>query len=81
MNIAQLTDNTRFVNVLAEWNSKVALRNILKSVEKSIDKSLMLLGRKNQMSKQVVNNWVGSTTSEKDLHVVAEYKFNASANY
>ena len=47
------------------------------------DKSLMIpLGRKNQINKhEMVNNWVGSTTSEKDLHIIAEHKLNASANY
>lgn len=47
------------------------------------DKSLMPhLGRKNQINKhKVVNNWLGSTTSEKDLHIVAQHKLNASANY
>lgn len=46
-------------------------------------RSLMIhLGRKNQINKhEVVNNWVGSTTSEKDLHIIAEHKLNASANY
>lgn len=43
---------------------------------------MIRLGRKNQINKhEVVNNWVGSTTSEKDLHIIVEHKLNASANY
>lgn len=43
---------------------------------------MLHLGRKNHINKhKVVNHWVGSGTSEKDLHNVAEHKLEESANY
>lgn len=36
---------------------------------------------KSNNNHKVVNHWIGSSASEKDLHIVAEHKLNASANY
>lgn len=45
------------------------------------DKCIILpLGRKNQINSTKLNSWVDSTTSEKDLHVVAEHKLKKSVN-
>lgn len=67
-----------FKSRLTEW------RNILKSIEKSIKTSVQCYtweGKIILTNNKVVNHWAGSTTSEKDLHNVAEHKLKESANY